>query len=227
MMETEQIEVMKNLNELWPGEVSDLRLRLYCKVLFNIPGGFVIDALEELAAEEKMRPTPRKVYAIAKRKLDKLTSMRAVSEGDCRWCDGYEFQTVEIWIIHTSLLEPGMDIGEGDMIPSGVPGINMIKISKVDEYPDADRREERVWCPHCCSTSHNFFFSGWDAQSALRSYDGYFKPKNEYAEQIIHRMNFITPPPVQPKLNFSEFLATLPEAERVRLAEIMPKLAVN
>ena len=222
MLETERQEVMKYINELWPGEVSDLRLKLYVKTLFNIPGGFVIDALEELAAEEKMRPTPKKIYAIAKQKLDSAKSYTP-SEGRCRWCDGYEYASVFVYILHSNLLEPGSDPEEGDLIPSPIPSINLVKIEAVSRYPMADRRPDRVWCPEC-QKEGEFLIAGFDARTALKKYAGYFEAEPGM-ESRISRMSFLTAPPVEPSISFKDYLSELPDEEREKYSAMFPIFA--
>ena len=215
MLETEMQDVMKHINELWPGEVSDLRLKLYVKTLFNIPGGFVIDALEELAAEDKMRPTPKKIYAIARQKLDSAKSYKP-SDGHCRWCDGYQYAPVFVYILHSSLLEPGSDPEEGDLIPSPIPNVNLVNVEAVSRYPMADRRSDRVWCSHCQSQGQ-FFTPEFDAKTATKKYAGYFEPEPGMEDRI-SRMSFLTPPPVEPKISFTDYLAELPDEEREKFS---------
>ena len=222
MLETERQEVMKYINELWPGEVSDLRLKLYIKTLFNIPGGFVIDALEELAAEDKMRPTPKKIYAIARQKLDRAKSVKP-SESRCRWCDGYEYASVFVYILHSSLLEPGSDPEEGDLVPSPIPNVNLVNVEAVSRYPMADRRSDRIWCSHCQSQGQ-FFTPEFDAQTAIKKYAGYFEAEPGM-ESRISRMSFLTPPPVEPKISFTDYLAGLPDEEREKYSAMFPIFA--
>lgn len=217
MLETERQEVMKHINELWPGEVSDLRLKLYVKTLFNIPGGFVIDALEELAAEDKMRPTPKKIYAIARQKLDRAKSVKS-SESRCRWCDGYEYASVFVYILHSSLLEPGSDPEEGDLVPSPIPNVNLVNVEAVSRYPMADRRSDRIWCSHCQSQGQ-FFTPEFDAQTAIKKYAGYFEAEPGM-ESRISRMSFLTPPPVEPKISFKDYIAGLPDEEREKYSSM-------
>ena len=222
MLETERQEVMKYINELWPGEVSDLRLKLYVKTLFNIPGGFVIDALEELAAEDKMRPTPKKIYAIARQKLDRAKSVKP-SESRCRWCDGYEYASVFVYILHSSLLEPGSDPEEGDLVPSPIPNVNLVNVEAVSRYPMADRRSDRIWCSHCQSQGQ-FFTPEFDAQTAIKKYAGYFEAEPGM-ESRISRMSFLTPPPVEPKISFKDYIAGLPDEEREKYSAMFPIFA--
>jgi len=217
MLETEMQEVMKHINELWPGEVSDLRLKLYIKTLFNIPGGFVIDALEELAAEDKMRPTPKKIYAIARQKLDRAKSVKS-SESRCRWCDGYQYASVFVYILHSSLLEPGSDPEEGDLIPSPIPNVNLVNVEAVSRYPMADRRSDRIWCSHCQSQGQ-FFTPEFDAKTALKKYAGYFEAEPGMEDRI-SRMSFLTPPPVEPSISFKDYIAGLPDEEREKYSSM-------
>ena len=217
MLETERKEVMKHINELWPGEVSDLRLKLYCKTLFNIPGGFVIDALEELAAEEKMRPTPKRIYAVAKQKIDSMKSL-TYSGGHCRWCDDYHYAPVFVYILHSSLLEPGADPEEGDLLPSPIPNVNLVKVEVASRYPMADRRSDRIWCPHC-QKEGEFFAADFDAQTALKKYIGYFEPEPGM-ESRISRMSYLTPPPDQSPVSFADFLSNLPDEEREKYSSM-------
>ena len=222
MLETERQEVMKYINELWPGEVSDLRLKLYIKTLFNIPGGFVIDALEELAAEDKMRPTPKKIYAIARQKLDSAKSVKP-SESRCRWCDGYEYASVFVYILHSSLLEPESDPEEGDLVPSPIPNVNLVNVEAVSRYPMADRRSDRIWCSHCQSQGQ-FFTPEFDAQTAIKKYAGYFEAEPGM-ESRISRMSFLTAPPVDPPISFADYIAGLPADEREKYSAMFPIFA--
>ena len=222
MLETEMQEVMKHINELWPGEVTDLRLKLYVKTLFNIPGGFVIDALEDLAAEEKMRPTPKRIYAVAKQKLDNMRSS-TTSDNRCQWCHGYQYAPVFVYIIHTNLVEPGSDPEEGDLIPSPIPNINLVKVEAVSRYPMADRRPDRVWCPHC-QKEGEYLKMGFDAQTALRKYVGYYEPEPGW-EGRISRMSFLTTPPADHQTDLAGFFDDLPDEEREKYSAILPIFA--
>lgn len=210
MKVSEQKGLIKLIEDLWPGDVTPAKQAVYLSRLERFHADTLCKVLDELAATEKMRPTPDKIAQSACTLLRETTSTNGhVNKSSCLWCDSRQFVTVNLYVLPVAKTVMNGQIPDDSKIPA--PGKGLMAIHPDIGKAIAEKRECHLWCHHCQEPDKGLFFlPGFSIKSFEQNYKDFYELESEWDIAFISRCLDPDPPPIVRK-SLREILAETPE----------------